>query len=62
MIRNDIKIRTETEVFQVRLYQDKEMDEWLEETGFKIVARYGDYNRRLSHSDDEMIIYECVKI
>lgn len=59
---NDKKLQTETENFQVRLYQDKEIEEWLKNTGFKIISCYGDYNRRLSRKGDELIIYECEKV
>jgi hypothetical protein len=59
---NGNKLQTETENFQVRLYQYKEIDEWLKDTGFQIISRYGDYNRRPSHEDDELIIYECEKV
>src|SRR3990167_3820397 len=61
-ISNNKKIQTEIETFQVRLYQDKEIDEWLKDTGFKIISRYGDYNQRPSNEDDELIIYECEKV
>lgn len=62
LISNDKKIQTETEDFQVRLYQDNEISEWLNEAGFKKISRYGDYNHRPSNEDDELIIFECEKV
>lgn len=62
LIRNDRKVLTETETFQVRLYQDNEIDGWLEEAGFKIASRYGDYHHKPSQAGDEMIIYECERV
>jgi SAM-dependent methyltransferase len=59
---NSKKLTVETENFQVRLYQDHEIDEWLREAGFEIIYRYGDYNRRIAQAGDEMIIYVCEKI
>lgn len=59
---NNKKIKTETEDFRVRLYENNEIDAWIKETGFEITARFNDYNRKPSCQDDEIIIYECVKI
>ena len=61
LIQNGKTAQTETEDFRVRLYQYDEINEWLEEAGFNGVSRYGDYSRRPSYAEDEMIICECVK-
>ncbi len=59
---NDKILKTESENFQIRLYHDNEIDAWLEEAGFKIVSRHGDFYRKPFQTGDEMIIYECEKV
>lgn len=62
LIRDNKKLQEEVEDFQVRLYKNREIDEWLSSAGFKLISRYGDYNHRLPSENDDMIIYECTKI
>lgn len=59
LIKHDTVIQTENELFEIRLYFNNEMDSWLQEAGFRINARFGDYLKRKSDANDEMIIYEC---
>ena len=54
--------KTEIENFQLRLYEPKMMDQYLQNAGFKNIRRFMRYDRRLTDVEDaEVIVYECRK-
>jgi ubiquinone/menaquinone biosynthesis C-methylase UbiE len=55
-------IKTETEYYEAKLYQSKEMDALLKEAGFKKIKRMKGYDpKALPSPEDDVIVYECIK-
>lgn len=54
-------LQTEIEDFRVRLFQHEELDNWLEDVGFKDISRLKVYGLAEPDEQDESIIYEAVK-
>jgi SAM-dependent methyltransferase len=60
LIKENKILVTENEDFQVRLYQQYEMDECLKEAGFQDIVRFNSHSPE-TRDNNEVIIYECVK-
>ena len=55
-------LKTETEYYQAKLYKFTEMDDLLQETGFKKIKRIKAYDKLAQPSErDDVIVYECIK-
>lgn len=55
-------IKTEIEIFKVRYYSNESMCQMLKEIGFKDVKLFKPFDReRTPDSEDEVVVYECVK-
>ena len=61
LIRDNKIIKTETEDFNVRYYQDNEIDSWLEDVGFSRILKYKPYEQVSPSTKEDAIIYECIK-
>lgn len=59
--RNHI-IRTEVEEFQVRVYDEEEIEGLLSKSRFKIIKKTEPYTNQAPSRDTETILYECKKI
>lgn len=54
-------IHSEMEDLSLRVYQHEELDNWLEDIGFKDILHFKAYGRAEPDETDEVIVYECMK-
>lgn len=63
LVQNTQIMQTEIEEIHTHLYQHEEMDNLLEDTGFKDknILRFKAYGRAEPDENDAVIVYECIK-
>lgn len=62
LIQDNRVVSTEIENLGVRLYKHEEMDNMLEDIGFKEIHHLKPYTRAESGDKDETMIYECKRV
>lgn len=60
-IQDNQVIHTELEDLRVRLYKHEELDNWLEDEGFKDIRHLKAYGLSEPDGSDKTIVYECAK-
>jgi SAM-dependent methyltransferase len=63
LIDGNAVIQSEIEDFKLRLFQHEELDNWLEDAGFKDkdITHFKAYGLGQPGDQDEVVIYECIK-